>query len=130
MKLIDVLLSLFDSFSIKIEGLLGVGTITNVISSEGTVNDVIWYIYFVTPETNNDVSVLINNSLILCKRDINLFINSPCKLYEDTTVFVSNKLIEELMSEVYYFSNQYNSFCSDSYITHMCKYLEFNMELN
>lgn len=120
MKLIDVLLSLFDSFSTKIKGLLAVGTI----------NDVTWYIYFVTPETHNIIDNLINNGLILCKRDINLFINCPYKLYEDTDILLPDDFIQELIFEVNHLSHQYSPFYFQSYSTHICKYLEINIELN
>lgn len=139
MTLIDVLLSLFDSFSIKIEGLLGVGTIINTddtstgntisfTNTEDIPNNIIWYVYFVTPETINVVDTLIAQGLILCKRDINLFINSPCKLDVDTNISISDKLLETLVLEIDYLSKQSNPSCN-SYITHVCKYLEFNMEL-
>jgi hypothetical protein len=94
MNLIEVLSHLFDSFSLLLEDLIGVGTIKGKT----------WYVYLITPDTRERIDSLFSRDLLLCPRDRDLFVNMPCNNSLYAPLYISEEDLQDLKEEVYMMS--------------------------
>lgn len=90
MNLIEVLSSLFDSFSFVIGDFIGVGT----------VEETTWYVYLVTPETRERINSMLTSDLLFCPRDKNLSINLPRNASSRTPLCICDEDMQQLKNEV------------------------------